>query len=49
MVEEFNYNDLWKEEETKIERVIQKEVIPNLPKGRPRQGVNVYRRFRVKK
>jgi hypothetical protein len=46
---DFDYNQLWEEEEQKKEKRIEKEVIPNLPKGRPRQGVNIVKRFRVKK
>ena len=44
---EFDYNQLWNEEVKKEERKIDKEVIPNLPKGLPRMGVNITKRFRV--
>jgi hypothetical protein len=46
---DFDYNQLWEEEEKKEEKKIEKEVIPALPRGRPRQGVNIVKRFRVKK
>lgn len=46
---EFDYNKLWEEEEQNTERKIQKEIIPELPKGMPRKGVNITKRFRVKK
>ena len=46
---EFDYSKLWEEEEAKKEKKIQKEVIPNLPKGLPRKGVNITKRFRVKR
>jgi hypothetical protein len=49
MADEFNYNDLWNEQEKKIELKIEKEVIANLPKGNPRPGVNITKRFRVKR
>ena len=49
MAKEFDYNSLWAEEETKKENRIEKEVIPNLPKGKPRVGVNITKRFRVKR
>lgn len=46
---DFDYNALWAEEEQKEAKKIDKEVIPNLPKGKPRKGVNITKRFRVKK
>ena len=44
---EFDYNQMWNEEEKKLEKKIQTEVISNLPKGKPRRGVNITKRFRV--
>lgn len=49
MTEVFDYNSLWSEEEQNKERKIQKEIIPNLPKGKPRKGVNITRLFKVLK
>ena len=46
---DFDYNSLWNEEENKEQKKIDKEIIPNLPKGRPRMGVNIVKRFRVTK
>ena len=46
---EFDYNQLWNEEENNKERKIQTEVIPNLSKGKPRKGVNITKRLRVKR
>jgi len=45
----FDYEALWGEEEKNKERKIQREIIPNLPKGKPRKGVNITKRFRVLK
>jgi hypothetical protein len=47
MSDEFDYNNLWNEEQKKAEIKIEKEVIPSLPKGLPRRGVNITKRFRV--
>ena len=49
MEEAFDYASLWANEEKKKEIKIEKEVIPNLPKGLPRRGVNIVKRFRVLK
>jgi len=45
----FDYDSLWSEEEKSKERIIKKEIIPNLPKGKPRKGINITKRFRVLK
>lgn len=46
---EFDYNELWNEQSKEEMKRIDKEIIPNLPMGKPRKGVNIIKRFRVKK